>query len=94
MLYHHLKLCYDDYMRTTVTIDEDVLDRTRSLAVKLRKPFKSVLNEVLRRGLDQIEQTAKKRAYTTEPHDMRLIQDRNIDNIQEFLAQIEGEDHL
>ncbi len=79
-------------MRTTLSIDDDVLDRARAVAAKLRRPFRTIVNEALRAGLDQVEQPAKQRPYKTEPHAMGLRSGRNLDNIQELLAQIEGED--
>jgi len=79
-------------MRTTLSIDDDVMERTRALAAKLRTPFKTVVNETLRAGLDKVELATKQRRYKTKPHVMGLRQGRNLDNIQELLAQIEGED--
>jgi hypothetical protein len=79
-------------MRTTLTIDDDVIERARAVAAKLRKPFRTIVNEALRAGLDRVEQPAKQRPYETNPHAMGLRSGRNIDNIQELLAQIEGED--
>ncbi|MGB5158075.1 type II toxin-antitoxin system VapB family antitoxin [Desulfobacterium sp. N47] len=79
-------------MRTTITIDNDVLERARAISAKLRTPFKTVINEALRTGLDHVQQPAKCRRYKTKPHAMGVKAGRNIDNIQELLAQIEGED--
>jgi hypothetical protein len=79
-------------MRTTLTIDNDVLERARTISAKLRTPFKTVINEALRAGLDHVQQSAKGRRYQTKPHAMGLKAGRNINNIQELLAQIEGED--
>ena len=79
-------------MRTTITIDNDVLERARAISAKLRTPFKTVINEALRAGLDHVEQPAKRQGYETKPHAMGLKAGRNIDNIQELLAQVEGED--
>lgn len=79
-------------MRTTLVINDDVMDRARAVAVKLRKPLKTVVNEALRAGLDHVEQPARQRPYKTKPCPMGLRQGRNPDNIQELLAQIEGED--
>ena len=79
-------------MRTTLSIDDDVLERARAAAAQLRTPFKTIVNEALRAGLDHVEQPAKQRRYKTKPHKMGLRHGRNIDNIQELLAQIEGED--
>ena len=75
-----------------MTIDDDVMERARAVAAKLRIPFKAIVNEALRAGLDQVEQPAKQRRYKTKPHEMGLRQGHNLDNIQELLAQIEGED--
>jgi hypothetical protein len=79
-------------MRTTLSIDDDVIERARALAAKLRRPFRTIRNEALRAGLDQMEQPAKQRPYETEPHSMGLGSGRNIENIPELLAQVEGED--
>jgi len=79
-------------MRTTLTLDEDVAQRTKVLATKLKKPFKVVLNEALRKGLVQIEKPQKRREYRTIPHKMGLKEGLSIDNIQELLSQVEGED--
>jgi hypothetical protein len=79
-------------MRTTLTIDDDVLERARTLSAKLRTPFKTIINEALRSGLDHVERPTKKKLYKTKPHAMGLKSGRNLDNIQELLSQIEGED--
>jgi hypothetical protein len=78
-------------MRTTLTIDDDVLDRARALAAKLHTPFRTVVNEALRAGLAQVEEPAKQRPYKTRPHAMGLYVGRNLDNIQELLAHVEGD---
>ena len=75
-----------------MTIDDDVLERAREIALRLHKPFKTIVNEALRAGLDQVERPAKQRPYKTKPHKMGLRPGYNLDNIQELLAQIEGED--
>ncbi|HIG28460.1 MAG TPA: DUF2191 domain-containing protein [Verrucomicrobiales bacterium] len=79
-------------MRTTITIDDDVLDRARAVASKLNTSFRSVVNQALRMGLEQVEKPVKSRRYRTNPRAMGLNQGRNLDNIQELLAQTERED--
>ncbi|MDP8236590.1 MAG: hypothetical protein P9M08_09415 [Candidatus Erginobacter occultus] len=80
-------------MRTTLTIDDDVLERARSAAQRLREPFKKVVNEALRVGLKTVEEPARSRPYRTRPHKMGLREGMNLDNIQELIARVEGEDH-
>jgi len=79
-------------MRTTLTIDDDVIERARALAAKLRRPFRTIVNEALRAGLDKVEHLAEQRPYKTVPHPMGLWPGRNLDNIQGLLDQIEGEE--
>lgn len=80
-------------MRTTLAIDDDVLDRARSLAAKLHVPFRAIVNEALRAGLEKVQEPARQRPYETRPHAMKVREGRNLDNIRELLAQVEGEDH-
>jgi hypothetical protein len=79
-------------MRTTLSLDDDVLERARAVSAKLRTPLKKVVNEALRAGLDKMESPAQMRSYKTKPQAMGLRHGRNLDNIGELLAQIEGED--
>ena len=80
-------------MRTTLTIEDDVLERARALAQELDRPFRLVVNEALRAGLQAVEKPAPARPYHTQPGKLGLKTGRSLDNIQELIAQIEGEDH-
>lgn len=51
-------------MRTTVDIDDDLLQRLRDEAHRTRVPFKALLNQVLRRG---IETPARRKAPCRTP---------------------------
>jgi hypothetical protein len=78
-------------MRTTLTLDDDVLDRARAVAGKLGVPFRAVVNQALRLGLDEVLQPATRRPYRTAPHDMGLREGYSLDDIQELIARAEGE---
>jgi hypothetical protein len=79
-------------MRTTLSIDDDVLEKARSAAEKRRLPFRTVINEALRAGLKTMATPPDAVPYQTKPHKLGLKAGNNLDNIQELLAQIEGED--
>ncbi len=79
-------------MRTTIVIDEDVLDRARAVAAKKRRPFRSIINEAMREGLSLIESKQKQKLYRMKPRNMGQKSGISIDNIQELLSRIEGED--
>jgi hypothetical protein len=78
-------------METTLTLDEDVLDKAREVSERLHAPLPQVINEALRLGLAEVGKPARK-PYQTIPHDMGLKGGFCLDNIQEVLAQAEGED--
>lgn len=80
-------------MRTTLSIEDDVLERAKAIAAALRVPFRRVVNEALRAGLPTLEALPQTRAYRTDPHEMGLKAGRNLDNIQALLSQVEGEGH-
>lgn len=78
-------------MRTTVNIDDDVLDRARELAAKQKTSFRSVVNEALRAGIAIVAEPAEQRPHATDPHAMGLRAGYSLDNIGELLARVEGE---
>jgi len=80
-------------MRTTLTIEDDILDRARALADELNRPFRRVVNEALRAGLQAVEKPARSRPYHTHPRKLGLKTGRNLDNVQELIALVEGEAH-
>jgi Arc/MetJ family transcription regulator len=80
------------FMRTTLSLDDDVIQKAKKAAVKSGKPFRQVVNAALRAGLDIIAVPAEAAPYQTKAHKMGLRTGKNLDNVQELLAQIEGED--
>lgn len=76
-------------MRTTITLEKDVAIRLKRLR-KIR-PFKDLVNDALRAGLDQIEsKPSKPRSYVIKPvkgHPRRT----DLDNIAELIAEVEGD---
>ncbi len=79
-------------MRTTLSIDDDVLQKAKLTAAKRRLSFRTVINEALRAGLSAVGVPADTAPYRTKPHKLGLKAGRNLDNIQELLAHSEGED--
>lgn len=78
-------------MRTTLAIDDDVLDEARSLAERTKKPFRAIVNEALRQGLRILDEPALRKPYVTQPRPLTLRPGIQIDNIQELLSLLDGE---
>jgi hypothetical protein len=79
-------------MRTTLSIDDDVIEKAKAAAAKRKLPFRTVINEALRAGLKTLATPRDALPYQTRPHKLGVKAGRNLDNIQELLAQVEGED--
>ena len=78
-------------MRTTLTLDDDVVEHLERLRRARNTSMKDVVNEALRRGLRDMSSPPKKRpTFRTRAFDMGepLV---NIDNVAEALAHLEGE---
>ncbi len=59
-------------MRTTLTLDPDVVRMIDEEVHRVRKPLKQVVNDALRRGLTSGKRTPTKR-YRVRPHAARLL---------------------
>jgi hypothetical protein len=78
-------------MRTTLTLDDDVaFGLKRIIDAEPEKPFKQVVNDVLRKGLRQEAPVHKKRRVKIVTRDMGLRDGLSYDNIEELLDIVEG----
>ena len=81
-------------MRTTLTLEEDVVARLVELQKKRGVSFKDVVNQTLRQGLEQ-QAAGPRRAtkFAVKARNMGLRPGLNYDNIGELLEQLEGVGH-
>lgn len=81
-------------MRTTLSLDDDVAAQLEQLRARRDRPFKQLVNDVLRAGLAQLEreQPVRRGPYTRA---VSLGRPRlpDIHDVSEALALAEGEDH-
>jgi hypothetical protein len=81
-------------VRTTLTLDEDVAAKLKSLARRTGRAFRDVVNETLRRGLADSRHPRARRAFRVEARDLgRRRPGLSLDNIGELLDQVEGPMH-
>ena len=79
-------------MRTTLTIDDDIAASLERLRRSQRLSLKQLINEALRRGLDDMGKRRKRReAVQTRAVTLGRMRVASIDNIAEVLAVVEGE---
>lgn len=79
-------------MRTTLTLDDDVAVKLKAAAKD--RPFKTVVNDVLRAGLAALERREPSRKpYRTKGFNLGPSLVGSLDNVEEVLARVEGEGH-
>jgi len=76
--------------RTTVTLDDDVAAKLDAEARRLGTPFRDVLNEALRRGLNPPQKARTQKKFRIRGPFAQSRQSISFDNIQEVLDQIDG----
>lgn len=80
-------------MRTTLTLDDDVAARLEALQRKRRTAFKAIINETLRAGLDVVDRPrSDRRPFRTKGFNLGPSLVGSLDNVEEVLSRVEGED--
>lgn len=81
-------------MRTTVTFDDDVAAQLERLRARGGRPFRQLLNDVLRAGLAQLDrESPRARGPFTRVVDLGRPRLPELDDVSEALAIAEGDDH-
>ncbi len=82
-------------MRTTITLEDDVVAELNKVRKGRTESFKQTLNAVLRAGLTSMRRrrTRGSTPHATTPVSLGKPRLSNLDDISEVLAFAEGEDH-
>jgi hypothetical protein len=80
-------------MRTTLTIEDELARRLKQRALETGRPFKAVVNEALRAGLELTTMTPCGRPYRLEPRVMgRPTRGVNLDKALQLAGSLEDEE--
>lgn len=81
-------------VRTTLSLDDDVAAQLAQLRARHDRPFKQLVNDVLRAGLGQLErERPAQRGPYTRPVSLGKPRLPDVDDVSEVLALAEGESH-
>jgi len=81
-------------VRTTLTLEDDVAARLQAEARRTGRPFKTIVNDHLRRSLAQRAQPRAKVPFQLEVCDLGgPMPGRSYDNIGALLEEVEGPQH-
>jgi hypothetical protein len=81
-------------VRTTLTLDEDVASKLKSMARKSGRAFRDVVNDTLRRGLARPPAPPSRQPFKVQTRDLgRLRPGLDLDNVADLIEQVEGPLH-
>lgn len=80
-------------IRTTVTLDEDVVERVKRESRSRGAPFRDTLNDLLRAALLSLQNEPQRRSVKIEPTHMGYRAGLNYDDVESLLEFSEGERH-
>lgn len=81
-------------MRTTLTLDDDVAVQIEREQRKRKVPFRKLVNDLLRAGLDASRVSrSDRKPFETRPVHLGPSLIGSLDDIEEVLSRAEGEDH-
>jgi hypothetical protein len=79
--------------RTTVTLDDDVLERVRAESRSRGTSFRDTLNDLLRAALLNAQNKPRQRTLKIKPPHMGYRAGLNYDDVESLLEFGEGERH-
>jgi hypothetical protein len=80
-------------IRTTVTLDEDVLERVKEESRARGASFRDTLNDLLRVALAGQSRPPFKRTLKIKPRKMGVFPGLNYDDVEALIEYAEGPDH-
>jgi hypothetical protein len=80
-------------IRTTVTLDEDVLDRVKRESRSRGTSFRDTLNDLLRAALLNLDAKPRRRTLKIKPVRMGYKPGLNYDSVEALIEYGEGEHH-
>ncbi len=80
-------------MRTTLTLDDDLVARLKAEERRTGQSFKDLVNSLLRLALSVRHASARKAPFVVRARPLGARRGISLDNIGELLEQIEGPLH-
>lgn len=81
-------------MRTTITIDDDVIEHLQREARRARLPFKTIVNRALRLGLERLRPAPQRRTFRQRTYRMGHPPVGNFDKALHLAALLEDEEAI
>lgn len=81
-------------MRTTISLDDDVAAKLKAETRRSGRPFKQIVNDLLRLALNRPRSSHPREPFRIVPRDLGALRPGlSLDNVSELLEQAEGPLH-
>lgn len=80
-------------MRTTLTLDNDIVSKLKAESRRTGRPFKEVVNETLRNGLVGRQKSPARQPFKVVARELGCRLGLSLDNIADLIEQVEGPLH-
>jgi hypothetical protein len=80
-------------MRTTLTLDDDVVAKLKTVCGRTGESFRVVLNRLLRSALNARREPLPKEPFRIQARRLGLRPGIQLDNIADLLEQVDGAPH-
>lgn len=81
-------------MRTTINLDDTLLEKARSVAKRSRISLREAVNRALAFGLDRMDPASRKTAYKATTYSMGVPSTQNLDKALHLAALLEDDEVL
>lgn len=78
-------------MRTTLTLDDDMDGQLRQIAKDLNRPYKDILNEALRYGIQYVAERPPARSFRVEALDLGFQAGLDLGKLNQLSDSLEAE---
>jgi hypothetical protein len=79
-------------MRTTINIDDQLLERAKKLARRSRRPLRETVNRALDIGLNKLDPRSRRKPYRCTTYRMGFPPALNLDKALRLAALLEDEE--
>lgn len=86
-------MMHDVFMRTTLTIDEEIAERIRKEVALGKRSLKAVINQALRRGLG-LESVKRAEPYRVKAHSSPFAPGVDAGRLNQLVDELEALDFL
>jgi hypothetical protein len=79
-------------MRTTLTIDDDLIRKLREYAHKKGVPFKEIVNQALKAGLVHLYKPKRIKPYKCQTYSLKYPPSADLDHVLNLADHLESEE--